>query len=91
MIKEKLRKDKVNLPEIEHILEDKYQSMKNVKGGMMKKTTMLYLQATLTRESTKNSLREDVHTVESMDTKAVDCPNKKSNQNKGFKWKPNQK
>ena len=46
----------------------------------MKKTIMLYLQATLTREGTKNSLKEDEHTVESH--------NKKSNQNKGFKWKP---
>ena len=78
MIKEKLRKDKVNLPKIEHILEDKYQSMKNVKGGMMKKTTMLYLQATLTRESTKNCLKEDVHTVESMDTKQWIAPTRKA-------------
>ena len=32
VIKEKLRNDKVDLPEIEQILEDKHQSMKNVKG-----------------------------------------------------------
>ena len=32
VIKEKLRKDKVDLPEIEQILEDKHQSMKNAKG-----------------------------------------------------------
>ena len=32
VIKEKLRKEKVDLPEIEQILEDKYQSMKNTKG-----------------------------------------------------------
>ena len=49
----------------------------------MKKTIMLYLQATLSREGTKNSLKEDEHTVESH--------NKKSNQNKGFKWKPGQR
>ena len=32
IIKDKLRKVKVDLPEIEQILEDKYQSMKHVKG-----------------------------------------------------------
>ena len=31
-IKDKLRKGNVDLPEIEQILEDKYQSMKHVKG-----------------------------------------------------------
>ena len=40
-----------------------------LRAGTMKKMIMLYLQATLTRKSTKNSLKEDVHTVESMDTK----------------------
>ena len=30
--KDKLRKGEVDLPEIEQILEDKYQSMKHVKG-----------------------------------------------------------
>ena len=32
MIKDKLRKGDVELPEIEQILEDKYQAMKDVKG-----------------------------------------------------------
>ena len=32
VIKDKLRKGKVELPEIEQILEDKYQAMKHVKG-----------------------------------------------------------
>ena len=32
VIKDKLRKEEVDLPEIEQILEDKYQSMKHVKG-----------------------------------------------------------
>ena len=78
VIKEKLRKGKVYLPEIEQILENKYQSMKNVKGCMMKKTIMLYLQVTLTRDITKNSSMEDVHTVESMDTKQLIAPTRKA-------------
>ena len=45
---------------------------------MMKKMIMLYLQATLTRESTKNSLKEDVDTVESMDTKQWIAPTRKA-------------
>ena len=69
VIKEKLRKENIDLPEIEQILEDKYESIKNVKAGTMKKTSMLYSQATLVRKSTKNNSKEDVHTVESMDTK----------------------
>ena len=32
VIKDKLRKEKVELPEIEQILEDKYEAMKHVKG-----------------------------------------------------------
>ena len=32
VIKEKIRRERVDLPEIEQILEDKYQSMKHVKG-----------------------------------------------------------
>ena len=32
VIKETLRKEEVGLPEIEQIMEDKYQSMKHVKG-----------------------------------------------------------
>ena len=32
VIKDKLRKGKVQLPENEQILEDKYQAMKHVKG-----------------------------------------------------------
>ena len=32
VIKDKLRKGDVELPEIEHILEDKYQAMKHVKS-----------------------------------------------------------
>ena len=32
MIKDKLRKGNVEVPEIEQILEDKYQAMKSVKG-----------------------------------------------------------
>ena len=32
VIKDRLRKEEVDLPEIAQILEDKYQSMKHVKG-----------------------------------------------------------
>ena len=52
----------------------------------MKKMTMPYSQATLVRKSTENNSKKGVDTEESMDTK-----HKKNNQNKGFKWKPDQK
>ena len=68
-IKERLRRGSYDQPEIEQILEDKYQSMKYVKGGMKRKTTMHCLQALLTRKGIKNSSREDVAIVESLDSK----------------------
>ena len=52
-IKERLRRSLYDLPEIEQILEDKYQSMKYVKAGMKRKMTMHCLQALLTRKGIK--------------------------------------
>ena len=90
VIKENLRKEKVDLPEIEQILEDKYQLMKNVKGWD-DEMTMVYSQATLVRKKYKKQFKRRCAYCGEYGLKAVDCPNKKSNQNKGFKWKPSQK
>ena len=82
VIKEKLRKEKVDLPEFEQILEDKYQSMKNVKGWDDEEDDYALFTSHTNKKKYKNSFKEDMHTVESMDTKYwLDCPNKKSNQN----------
>ena len=77
VIKEKLRKEKVDLPEIEQILEDKYQSMKNVKGWDDEEDDYALFTSHTNKEKYKNSLKEDVHTVESMDTKQWIAPTRK--------------
>ena len=56
VIKDKLRKGKVELPEIEQILEDKYQAMKHVKGWDKEEMIMPSLQANPTRKSTRKYL-----------------------------------
>ena len=75
-IKDKLRKEEIDLSEIEQILEDKYQSMKHMLGvGMKRKTTMPYLQVTL---CTRSHLRDGALTVESMDIKQLIVPKRKT-------------
>ena len=78
VIKEKLRKDKVDLPEIEQILEDKYQSMKTAKGWDDEEDDYALFTSHTNKRKYKNSLKEDVHTVESMDTKQWIAPTRKA-------------
>ena len=49
---------------------------------------MPYLQATLIRKSTRSNLREDVHTVESMDTKQLIAPIRKAIRSRVSRGKP---
>ena len=89
--KEKLRKDKVDLPEIEQILEDRYQSMKNVKGWDDEEDDYALFTSHTNKRKYKKQFKGRCAYCGEYGHKAVDCPNKKSNQNKGFKWKPSQK
>ena len=91
VIKEKLRKDKVDLPEVEQILEDKYQSMKNVKGWDDEEDDYALFTSHTNKRKHKKQFKGRCAYCGEYGHKAVDCPNKKSNQNKGFKWKPGQK
>ena len=68
-IKEKLRRGSYDLPEIEQILEDKYQSMKYVKGWDEEEDNYALFASPNNKKGHKNSLREDVAIVESLDTK----------------------
>ena len=68
-IKEKLRRSSYDLAEIEQLLEDKYQSMKYVKGWKKRKITMHCLLPLKRRKVIKDSLKDDVAIVESLDTK----------------------
>ena len=68
-IKERLRRGSFDLPEIEQILEDKYQSMKYVKGWDEEEDDYALFASPTNKKGHKNSLREDVAIVESLDTK----------------------
>ena len=68
-IKEKLRRGTYDLPESEQILEDKYQSMKYVKGWYEEEDDYALFASPNNKKGHKNSLKEDVAIVESLDTK----------------------
>ena len=77
VIKDKLRKGKVELPEIKQILEDKYQAMKHVKGWDEEEDDYALFTSNPTRKSTRKHLRDIVGTVENLDIKQLNVPLKK--------------
>ena len=87
MIKDKLRKGDVELPENEQILEDKYQAMKHVKGWDNKEDDYALFTSKSNKENPKEAFKGSCGYCGEFGHKAVDCPNKKSNQNKGSKCK----
>ena len=74
VIKDKLGKEEVDLPEIEQILEDKYQSMKHVKGWDKEEDDYALFTSHSNKKKHKKPLREDVLTVVSMDIKQLIVP-----------------
>ena len=69
VVKERLRSRSCDVAEVEQLLEDKYLSMKSVKAGRKRRTTMHCLLVLLKRRGRKNSLKDDVVTVERLDTR----------------------
>ena len=71
VIKDKLREGDVELPEIEQILEGKYQAMKHVKGWDEEEDDMIMpsSQANPIRKSPRKHLKDVVGTVENLDIK----------------------
>ena len=87
VIKEKLRKGDVELPEIEQILEDKYQAMKHVKGWDEEDDDYAHFIGQSNKKKPKKAFKGCCGYCGEFGHKAADCPNKKSNQNKGQKGK----
>ena len=87
VIKEKLRRGTKDLPEIEQILEDKYQSMKYVKGWDEEEDNYALFASPINKKGHKNSLREDMATVESFDTKQQIAPTRKVARNRVLRAK----
>ena len=91
VIKDKLRKGPVNLPEIEQVPEDKYQAMKHAKGWEEEEDDYALFASPSNKKKPKKAFKGRCGYCGEFGHKAADCPNKKSNQNKGQKMKTQQK
>ena len=90
VIKDKLRKGPVDLPEIEQVLEDKYKAMKHAKGWEEEEDDYTLFASPSNKEKPKKAFKGRCGYCGEFGYKAADCPNKKSNQNKGQKVKTQQ-
>ena len=86
IIKDKLRKGTVEITEIEQILE-KFQAMKQAKGWEEEDDDYALFASPSTKKGPKKAFKGCCGYCGEFGHKAADCPNKKSNQNKGQKPK----
>ena len=91
VIKDKLRKGPVELPEIEQVLEDKYQAMKHAKGWEEEEDDYALFASPSNKKQPKKAFKVHCGNCGEFGHKAADWPDKKSTQNKGQKSKTQQK
>ena len=91
VIKDKLRKGPVELPEIEQVLEDKYQAMKHAKGWEEDEDDYALFASPSNKKGPKKAFKGRCGYCGEFGHKAAECPSKKSNQNKGQKLKTQKK
>ena len=91
VIKDKLRKGTVEITEIEQILEDRFQAMKQAKGWEEEEDDYALFVCPSNKKGPKKAFKGCCGYCGEFGHKAVHCPNKKSNQNKGQKPKNQQK
>ena len=91
VIKDKLKKGTVEITEIEQILEDKFQAMKQAKGWEEEDDDYAIFVSPSNQKGPKKAFKGRCGYCGEFGHKAADCPNKKSNQNKGQKPKNQQK
>ena len=91
VVKDKLRNGDVELPEIEQILEDKYQAMKHAKGWDEEEDDYALFATLSNKKKPKKAFKGNCGYCGEFGHKAADCPNKKSNQHKGQKAKTKHK
>ena len=77
VIKDKLRKGTVEIPEIEQVLEDKYLAMKHAKGWE-EEEDMPSLQVPPTKKGPRKHSKDVVDIVENLDTKQLIVPTRKA-------------
>ena len=91
VIKDKLSKGKVEIPEIEQDLEDKFLAMKHAKGWEEEEDDYALIASPSNKKGPKKAFKGRCRYCGEFGHKAADCPNKKSNQNRGQKSKTHQK
>ena len=91
VIKDKLRKGTVEITEIEQIQEDKFQAIKQAKGWEEEEDDYALFASPPSKKGPKKAFKGRCGYCGEFGHKAADCPNKKSNQNKGQKPKNQQK
>ena len=91
VIKDKIRKGTVAIPEIEQVLEDKYEAMKHAKDWEEEEDDYALFSSPSNKKGPKKAFKGHCGYCGEFGHKAADCPSKKSNQNKGQKSKSNQK
>ena len=77
----------MEVPEIEQVLEDKYQAMKHAKGWDEEEDDYALFASPSNKKNPKTAFKGCCGYCGEFGQKAADCPNKKSNQNKGQKVK----
>ena len=90
-IKERLRISSYDLAEIEQILEDKYQSLKYVKGWEEEEDDYALFASPGNKKGHKRQLIGRCGYCGEFGHKAANCPNKKCSQKKGSKEKSGKK
>ena len=91
VIKDKLRRSILEITEIEQILEDKFQAIKQAKGWDEEEDDYALFVSPSNKKGPKKAFKGCCGYCGEFGHKAADCPNKKSNQNKGQKPKFQQK
>ena len=91
VIKDKLRRSILEITEIEQILEDKFQAIKQAKGWDEEEDDYALFVSPSNKKGPKKAFKGRCGYCGEFGHKAADCPNKKSNQNKGQKPKFHQK
>ena len=78
VIKDKLRKGPVEIPEIEQVLEVKYQAMKQTKSWEEEEDDYALFASPLNKKGPRKPSKDGVGTVESLDTKQLIVPTRKA-------------
>ena len=91
VIKDKIRKGTVEITEIEQVLENKYLAMKHAKGWEEEEDDNALFASPSNKKGPKKAFKGCCGYCGELGHKAGDCPNIKSNQNKGQKSETHQK